>query len=319
MMKDFFKKDECSKFYKLGHTLGKGSFARVRSAIHRQDGSHWAVKCIDKSSLALDDEDYEDALKVEVDILQMVNHVNIVRLKEVFDDDKMFYMVMEEMSGGALFDRIIEKEKYTEGEARDVVYTLTVALKYCHGMGIVHRDLKPENLLYESRAPDALLKIADFGLAKLLKEKCTTQTSCGTPEYVAPEILEEKVYDKAVDIWSLGVITYILLCGFPPFYDENISALYASIKSGSFNYPSPYWDCVSEQARELVSKMLVVDPTKRFTASDVLAHPWIKKCSAATVELPLVNGEMRQYNIRRRFRASVNVIGFINSVGHGTR
>ena len=329
----------------------RGSFATVKSAVHKTDGSNWAVKCIDKSSLAKDD---EEALKVEVEVLQMVNHANIVHLKEVFDCQKTFYMVMEEMSGGELFDRIVEKEKYTEGEARDVVDTLSVALKYCHGMGIVHRDLKPENLLYESNEPDALIKIADFGLAKLLNEGSTMQTACGTPGYVAPEILEGRMYDEAVDIWSLGVITYILyvlflqfffmvlyltffiirLCGFPPFYDENNAALFASIKSGNFDYPSPYWDCVSDEgmantqkkercqynmlffiAKDLINKMLVVDPTKRYTAQDVLAHPWISKCTASTVELPHFNDEMRRFNARRRFRAGINAIKVINSVG----
>lgn len=188
-----------------------GSFATVKSAISKADNSHWAVKCIDKASLTAED---EEALRVEVEVLQLVHHANIVQLREVFDCQKTFYMVMEEMSGGELFDRIVEKEKYSEKEASNVVKKLAAALLYCHAQGIAHRDLKPENLLYQSTAEDAEIKIADFGLAKLIKGDSLMQTACGTPGYVAPEILEGRPYGPEVDLWSLGVITYILYgCG----------------------------------------------------------------------------------------------------------
>lgn len=306
---DFYNKDECSKFYKMGKILGTGSFATVKSAINKQDNTSWAIKCIDKSSLTPED---EDALKVEVEVLQMVEHENIVKLKEVFNCHKTFYMVMEEMTGGELFDRIVEKEKYTEAEACTVVMTIAKALKYCHGLGIVHRDLKPENLLYQTTQDNAEIKIADFGLAKLLRDDSMMQTACGTPGYVAPEILEGKVYDEAVDIWSLGVITYILLCGFPPFYDENNAALFISIKSGSYDYPSPYWDCVSDEAKNLIDKMLVVDPKKRYTADDVLKHPWVS--SASNAPLPHFSDEMRRFNARRRFRKGIMAAKAVNSL-----
>lgn len=179
----------------------------MKSAVSKADNSHWAVKCIDKASLSAED---EEALRVEVEVLQLVDHANIVKLKEVFDCQKTFYMVMEEMSGGELFDRIVEKEKYSEKEASLVVEKLARALLYCHAKGIAHRDLKPENLLYQSTDPDAEIKIADFGLAKLVKGDSLMQTACGTPGYVAPEILEGRPYGAEVDMWSLGVITYIL-------------------------------------------------------------------------------------------------------------
>lgn len=179
----------------------------MKSAISKADNSHWAVKCIDKASLTAED---EEALRVEVEVLQLVHHPNIVQLREVFDCQKTFYMVMEEMSGGELFDRIVEKEKYSEKEASNVVKKLAAALLYCHNQGIAHRDLKPENLLYQSTSEDAEIKIADFGLAKLIKGDSLMQTACGTPGYVAPEILEGRPYGAEVDLWSLGVITYIL-------------------------------------------------------------------------------------------------------------
>lgn len=189
------------------HVVPRGSFATVRSAIQKADNTVWAVKCINKSSLTADD---EDALRVEVQVLELLQHPNIVRLRQVFDCQKTFYVVMEEMSGGELFDRIVEKEKYTEKEASGVVHKLAAALLYCHQSGIAHRDLKPENLLYQSSDEDAEIKIADFGLAKLIKTDSLMQTACGTPGYVAPEILEGKPYGCEVDMWSLGVIAYIL-------------------------------------------------------------------------------------------------------------
>lgn len=163
----------------------------------------------------------EEALRTEVAILERMDHANIVRMRGVYDTPKTFYMVLELMTGGELFDRIVSKGKYSEKEASDVVRNLADALHYCHQRGVVHRDLKPENLLYSDTTDAAQIKIADFGLAKLLNQTQLMATACGTPGYVAPEILLGKPYSDKVDMWSLGVITYILLCGFPPFYDEN--------------------------------------------------------------------------------------------------
>lgn len=265
------------------------------------------MKCIAKSSLGPED---EEALKVEVAILEKVDHPNIVALKSVFDCPKTFYMVMEKMTGGELFDRIVQKEKYTETEAKAVVHKLAGAIEYCHNLGIVHRDLKPENLLYADESDDSEIKIADFGLAKLLSDDSMMSTACGTPGYVAPEILEGRAYTAAVDMWSLGVITYILLCGFPPFYDENNAALFAAIKAGSFDYPSPYWDSVSPGAKDLIDHLLVVDPARRLTAAQVLTHPWVAEASPAGEESAALGSaitEMKKFNARRKFRAGIRV------------
>jgi len=160
-----------------------------------------------------------------VEILGQVDHPNVVRLFEIFDDGEILYLVMELMSGGELFDRIVEKESYTEKEAAETIRPIVDAIRYCHEQGIIHRDLKPENLLYESSDEKAIIKISDFGLARFVQGELAT-TACGTPGYVAPEIVAGQGYGKEVDYWSIGIILYIMLCGFPPFYEENNKELF---------------------------------------------------------------------------------------------
>lgn len=300
-LRSFFVKDECHKAYSLGAVLGTGNFATVKRATDKQDGSEWAVKIIDKAKLDAED---EAALQVEVSILERVDHPNIVRMRQVFDCPRTFYMVMEIMTGGELFDRIVEKEKYSEEEARQTVRKIADALVYCHSEGIVHRDLKPENLLYASEADDAEIKVADFGLAKLVAEADMMATACGTPGYVAPEILNGVPYDEKCDMWSLGVILYILLCGFPPFYDENNAELFAQIKSASYDYPSPYWDEVSDEAKSLIDALLVVDPSQRLSAAEFLEHPWVANKASEDTLSGAVEG-MRKIQARKRFRQAV--------------
>lgn len=309
-MLSFLKKDDCAKHYKFGKVLGSGSFATVKLAEHRDDNSKWAIKCIQKGALT-----HEDtlALEVEVSVLSKMSHPNIVQLREIFDCPKVFYLVMELMEGGELFDRIVEKEKYTEKEAQSVVRNLAEALDYCHDLKVVHRDLKPENLLYKSSAPDAKIKIADFGLAKLLDdETIMMKTACGTPGYVAPEILENKLYDSKVDMWSLGVILYILLCGFPPFYDDNNAKLFAQIKSGKFSYPKEYWKNVTEEAKDLINRLLVVDPAARLDAKGVLAHKWLHG-DAPEIQLNEAKDEMKKFQAKKRLKAGIKKVAVINA------
>jgi len=328
-------------------TLGTGSFATVKLGTALTDdgvegggkGSTWAVKIINKKNL---DKEDEDALEAEITIMQTVKHQNIIKLREVFHTPKHVYMVMEVCNGGELFDRIVEKEHYSEADAAKVICKVAHALHYCHTRDdpIVHRDLKPENLLLTSSEDDADVKIADFGLAKILNSETMMQTACGTPGYVAPEILEVQPYDKQVDAWSLGVITYILLCGFPPFYDENNAALFASIKEGKFDFPSPYWDNISEEAKDFIQCLLKVDPAERMPCGQVLgdgvtddgttkvfgnmnkdgytspdspsrsvaSHPWITTETVGLGKLS-VNGELLKFNARRKFKmATANVL-----------
>jgi calcium/calmodulin-dependent protein kinase I len=210
-------------------------------------------------------DDDEMALQLEVEILSQIDHPNVVRLVEIFDEAEVLYLVMELMSGGELFDRIVEKEAYTEKEAAETLRPIVDAIRYCHEQDIIHRDLKPENLLYSSTDEKAIIKISDFGLARFVQGEFAT-TACGTPGYVAPEIIEGIKYGKEVDYWSIGIILYIMLCGFPPFYEEDNTKLFAKISKCQVEFPSPYWDKISDQAKGLILSLLVRDPSKRLTA-----------------------------------------------------
>jgi len=269
------KKEEIRRYYDIKEQLGKGSFATVKRAVRKSDGKQFAVKIIKKNKL-----NAEELLVVhdEVEIMHRINHVNCVQLYEMFETNKKLYMVMELLTGGELFDRIVMKGSYSELEASQLIRDVLSAIHYIHGIGIVHRDLKPENLLYLNQDMKSPVKITDFGLAKYRSSKETREmmnTACGTPGYVAPEILKSESYGKEVDLWSIGVILYILLCGFPPFYSERTDELYNQIKRGEYEFPDPYWTEISFAAKDLVRKLLTVNPKRRYTAEQALKHPWI--------------------------------------------
>ena len=197
-------------------------------------------------------------------------------------------------------------EKYSEHEARVAFFQIITALDYCHGKGVVHRDLKPENLLYSDGTEDAALKIADFGLARLFSDEKHMEmmtTMCGTPGYVAPEILKGLKYDSSVDIWSAGVILYILLCGYPPFYEQNNAALFRQIKSGSFDYPAAQWESISQSAKDLIDAMIIVDPAKRWSTKQILESPWMQVEDLGAKSLDHVIPFMKKFNARRKFKA----------------
>jgi len=266
-------KEEVGKYYDIQKKLGTGSFAIVKKAVRKSDGKEFAIKVINKSKLNADE---LAVIHDEVEIMHKINHPNCVTLFEMFETKTKLYMVMELLTGGELFDRIVAKGSYSEKAASNVIKSVASAIAYLHQSGVVHRDLKPENLLYLNKSDDSPIKITDFGLAKFRgEEKEAMHTACGTPGYVAPEVLKGEKYDKAVDLWSLGVILYILLCGFPPFYHQNTNMLYKQIKKGEYDFPDPYWTDISESAKSLVRGLLTVDPKKRMSAKDVLAHQWI--------------------------------------------
>ncbi|OQR93750.1 calcium/calmodulin-dependent protein kinase [Thraustotheca clavata] len=290
--------------YTLGKKLGEGTFSVVKEGTHKETGKKYAIKCIKKQGLTQED---LDALHEEISILKKMDHPNIMTLYDVFSEQSDYYLVTEIMEGGELFDRIVEKTYYTEKEARDLVLILLNAIKYCHDRGVVHRDLKPENLLLTSKSDDAFIKIADFGFAKQDFSASLT-TACGTPGYVAPEILKGESYGKTVDIWSIGVITFILLCGYPPFHDENQKRLFNAIKIGAFKFESPYWDSVSAEAKDFISKMLVVNPAERFTADQLLEHVWLTGTEVSTVPLTQAMEQLKKYNARRKFKAAVRTV-----------
>lgn len=291
--------------YDIREQLGSGNFAVVKLGVHKKTGEKVAIKVIEKSQC--EDADNE-SIQTEVTVMKSIQHPNIVCLKEIYESKDKLYLVMELVTGGELFDRIVAKGHFSEKEASDLVKTILLSLQYLHGKGIVHRDLKPENLLYATDADDSEIKLADFGLAKMgtADKAAVMNTTCGTPGYVAPEVLQSHGYDKGVDVWSLGVILYILLCGFPPFYNENQAALFEQIKRGSYDFPDPYWSNVSDAAKELVRKMMTVDPKKRFTIEQCLEHPWISNAGVAKAE-PIAGlvDSMNRWNGKRKFKRGV--------------
>uniref|UniRef100_A0A3B3SXM4 Serine/threonine-protein kinase DCLK2 n=1 Tax=Paramormyrops kingsleyae TaxID=1676925 RepID=A0A3B3SXM4_9TELE len=258
--------------YKVGKVIGDGNFAVVKECVERATGMEFALKIIDKAKCS----GKEHLIENEVAILRRVKHPNIIMLIEEVDTPTELYLVMELVKGGDLFDAITSSTKYTEQDASAMVYNLASVLKYLHSLNIVHRDIKPENLLVcEYSDGTKSLKLGDFGLATVVEGPL--HTVCGTPTYVAPEIIAETGYGLKVDIWAAGVITYILLCGFPPFRSENNlqKDLFEQILVGKLEFPSPYWDSISDSAKELIGQMLQVNVEARYTAEDVLAHPWV--------------------------------------------
>ncbi|XP_069022892.1 serine/threonine-protein kinase DCLK2 isoform X2 [Embiotoca jacksoni] len=258
--------------YKVGKVIGDGNFAVVKECVERSTGKEFALKIIDKAKCS----GKEHLIESEVAVLRKVKHPNIIMLIEEVDTPPELYLVMELVKGGDLFDAITSSAKYTERDAGIMVYNLAGALKYLHSMNIVHRDIKPENLLvFEYPDGTKSLKLGDFGLATVVEGPL--YTVCGTPTYVAPEIISESGYGLKVDIWAAGVITYILLCGFPPFRSENNlqEDLFDQILLGRLDFPSPYWDNITDSAKELIGKMLQVNVEARYTARDVLSHAWV--------------------------------------------
>ncbi|KAG7269972.1 hypothetical protein CRUP_021827, partial [Coryphaenoides rupestris] len=261
-----------SERYKVGRTLGDGNFAVVRECVEHTTGREYALKIINKSKCR----GKEHMIQNEVSILRQVKHPNIVLLIEEMDTYSELYLVMELVKGGDLFDAITSTNRYTERDASGMLYNLANAIKYLHSLNIVHRDIKPENLLvYEHADGMKSLKLGDFGLATVVDGPL--YTVCGTPTYVAPEIIAETGYGLKVDIWAAGVITFILLCGFPPFRGsiEDQEVLFDQILMGQLEFPLPYWDHVSDTAKELIRSMLEVEAEQRYTALQVLEHPWV--------------------------------------------
>jgi calcium/calmodulin-dependent protein kinase I len=263
---EFFKKK-----YEVKGGLQDGNYSTIRKGTDLTTGEQVAVKCVDKRKITKDD---DDALRIEVSILNQLSHPNITRLYDWFEDPNNYYIVTEFMGGGELFDRIVKKHFYSEAEAQKVVHTIASTLKYLHDKKIVHRDLRPENILLQETKNDVAVKISDFGFARIVSEKGQT-TLCGAPGYIAPEIISSIPYGISVDIWSFGVIIYILLCGYPPFYNESQKELFKLIREGNFTFDKPYWDSISNDAKGLIKAMLTVDVSQRLNIDGVMAHPWL--------------------------------------------
>ncbi|CAL9699979.1 unnamed protein product [Knipowitschia caucasica] len=282
-----------SEKYKVGKVIGDGNFAVVKECVERSTGKEFALKIIDKAKCA----GKEHLIESEVAVLRKVKHPNIIMLLEEVDTPAELYLVMELVKGGDLFDAITSSAKYTERDASVMVYNLAAALKYLHSVHIVHRDIKPENLLvFEYPDGTKSLKLGDFGLATVVEGPL--YTVCGTPTYVAPEIISESGYGLKVDVWAAGVITYILLCGFPPFRSESgqQEELFEQILQGRLDFPTPYWDHISHSAKELIGQMLLVNSEARFSAVDVLSHPWVTEEVVAENNMKMeVSGKLRTH------------------------
>ncbi|KAJ1965885.1 serine/threonine protein kinase [Dipsacomyces acuminosporus] len=267
--------------YLLSDHLGKGAFAEVKVAINRVTGQRYAAKIIDRNKITRIDKrkKLDENFRIETSILSRVRHPSIVQVHGVFKERDRLYLVLDLAADGELFDEIVRREFLSEDDTRKVLLQLLLAIKHLNCLGIVHRDIKLENILLSDKE-QLRIKLADFGLAKIVDEQMFMKTVCGTPMYVAPEVLTVRqlgMYDNQVDMWSLGVVLYICLCGFPPFSDElSPPPMRDQIIAGMYNFPSPHWDSVSSSAIDLVCAMLQVDPRQRITVDGALAHPWLR-------------------------------------------
>eukprot|EP00005_Dracoamoeba_jomungandri_P002268 CAMPEP_0174260950 /NCGR_PEP_ID=MMETSP0439-20130205/11094_1 /TAXON_ID=0 /ORGANISM="Stereomyxa ramosa, Strain Chinc5" /LENGTH=329 /DNA_ID=CAMNT_0015345343 /DNA_START=96 /DNA_END=1085 /DNA_ORIENTATION=+ len=269
------KSGPVEEVYDIGEEIGKGGFSVVYRAERRKDGKEFAIKCVNKKMVEGDD---IKLLRREIQIMEKLDHPNIIKLYEVYEDHEQFYLVTELMEGKELFAKIVERGMYSEREAANIIFQVLCAVEYLHENGVAHRDLKPENFL-SSEGPDGaeIVKIADFGFSKSFEEGGEPlATSCGSPGYVAPEILTADSYDKSVDMWSVGVIIYILLSGYPPFYADTAPALFKKIMDVKYDFDDPVWDDISDSAKELIKRLLIKDPTKRLTATQCLSHEWVQ-------------------------------------------
>jgi len=267
--------------------VGHGHYGVVRKCMDRETNQWYAIKSIRKSKVSK-----IEVLKREIVILQEVKHPNIINLVEVHEDTKYLHLITELCTGGELFDRIISKTQseeghFSESDASNLIRDICHAINYCHTeKQIVHRDLKPENFLFLTDSDTSPIKIIDFGLSRHDDQNMgVMQTKVGTPYYVAPEVLNRQ-YTKSCDIWSIGVITYILLCGYPPFYGDSDSQIFAQVKTGKFSFPSPEWDTISTDAKKFICNLLQLDPSKRLTAAEALDHKWIMDNCFSAVPKP---------------------------------
>ncbi|XP_019434654.1 PREDICTED: calcium-dependent protein kinase 17-like [Lupinus angustifolius] len=283
--------------YNIGKELGRGQFGVTHLCTHKVTGKQYACKTIAKRKL-VNKEDLEDVRR-EVQIMHhLIGQPNIVELVGAFEDKQSVNLVMELCAGGELFDRMIAKGHYTERGAASLLRTIVQIVHTCHSMGVIHRDLKPENFLLLSKDENSPLKATDFGLSVFYKQGEVFKDLVGSAYYIAPEVLKRK-YGPEVDIWSVGVILYILLCGVPPFWAESETGIFNSILRGHIDFTSDPWPSISPQAKDLVRKMLNMDPKQRLTAYEVLNHPWIKEDGEAP-DTPLDNAVL---NRLKQFRA----------------
>lgn len=287
------------KYHIQPKEIGHGHYGVVRKCMDRQTKAWYAIKSIRKSKVGR-----VDVLRREVSLLKECDHPNIIKLHEVHEDQKYLHLITELCTGGELFDAIIAKTQSAEGhfserDAAALARCILDAIAYCHNKAIVHRDLKPENFLFSTNdETTAVIKIIDFGLSR---HDCDVSmgvmnTKVGTPYYVAPEVLNRE-YTKSCDIWSIGVITYILLCGYPPFYGDTDNQIFDAVKKARFNFPSPDWDGISLSAKEFICALLQPIPSKRPTAAQAMEHQWMKEMTPQSTEKKQRTSQIRKSSI----------------------
>uniref|UniRef100_A0A8B9C5L0 calcium/calmodulin-dependent protein kinase n=1 Tax=Anser brachyrhynchus TaxID=132585 RepID=A0A8B9C5L0_9AVES len=300
----------CTRFtdeYQLYEELGKGAFSVVRRCVKKNSSQEYAAKIINTKKLSARD---HQKLEREARICRLLKHPNIVRLHDSISEEGFHYLVFDLVTGGELFEDIVAREYYSEADASHCIHQILESVNHIHQHDIVHRDLKPENLLLASKCKGAAVKLADFGLAiEVQGEQQAWFGFAGTPGYLSPEVLRKDPYGKPVDIWACGVILYILLVGYPPFWDEDQHKLYQQIKAGAYDFPSPEWDTVTPEAKNLINQMLTINPAKRITADQALKHPWV--CQRSTVASMMHRQEtvecLRKFNARRKLKVRMLV------------
>ncbi|XP_042592730.1 calcium/calmodulin-dependent protein kinase type II subunit gamma isoform X41 [Cyprinus carpio] len=289
----------------LYEELGKGAFSVVRRCVKKSTGQEYAAKIINTKKLSARD---HQKLEREARICRLLKHPNIVRLHDSIAEEGFHYLVFDLVTGGELFEDIVAREYYSEADASHCINQILESVSHIHQHDIVHRDLKPENLLLASKMKGAAVKLADFGLAiEVQGDQQAWFGFAGTPGYLSPEVLRKDPYGKPVDIWACGVILYILLVGYPPFWDEDQHKLYQQIKAGAYDFPSPEWDTVTAEAKNLINQMLTINPAKRITAEQALKHPWV--CQRSTVASMMHRQEtvecLRKFNARRKLKGAI--------------
>ena len=292
--------------YLMKEEIGHGAFSVVNRCVHRVTGKEFAVKVIRTRNMSQRE---LQKLEREARICRKLVHPNIVRLHQTFKDACTHYMVFDLVCGGELFDDIVAREFYSEKDASRALLQMLDSVRYCHSQGVIHRDLKPENLLLANQTPNSPLKLVDFGLAVELTPSGGDSWFglAGTPGYLAPEVLKRLPYGKAVDVWACGVILYIMLVGYPPFWEEDQEDLFDKIRKADYSFPSPEWDSVTKDCKDLLKRMLEVNPTHRISAIQALRHPWVRHADrvASRVHRQSTVDGLKKFNARRKLKGAI--------------